>query len=91
VNGPKDELDEAARIPEQPHREGHCLHEKDWGIFSAWQAESASKLDRILAHAAATNGRVTALETAWAFAKGAIAVIVLLELLPKLLLMWRTP
>ncbi|MCE9616291.1 MAG: hypothetical protein K8T26_18615 [Lentisphaerae bacterium] len=86
-----DEAEEFERSTEHPHHGGHCFHEKDWGIFSAWQSESASKLDRILAHAAATNGRVTALETSWAFAKGAIAVIVLLELVPKLVLMWRTP
>ena len=64
---------------------GHCLHEQDWGELRAMLPGIASKIDAILAQAIATNGRVRSLETALAWGKGALAVVVVLELLPKII------
>jgi len=63
---------------------GPCLHAQDWGELKQWEVNIAAKCEAILAQVQLTNGRLRAAESALSFGKGAVAVIVLLEMVPKL-------
>lgn len=79
-------------VDQRPRHGGHCLHEADWGALHEWQKavrvwqdDASKKLDTVIALVTATNGRLRRIEEWWAFGKGALAVVIVLELLPKLI------